>query len=262
MHANHNRIQSAGIIIDNQNENLTELYLVDNLIESVDFLDGLKRLEIVDLSYNSITNVNKTNLKGMLQLKKLILSHNQIKFIDLSFTEHTPELIYFDLSYNQLDGRFELKTIAEQLKELNISGNNFTSLDVNIRRKAPKLKLIDLNENSFNCSDLTTTILFLHFDHISSITKFDPAIASVRNVKGIRCNDGIINLDNLNTIGVSVDESNLNKSCKNSYNNVKKDISTMFEDKLKQLETKLMKLLNNAELKTIKENVAGSTNKP
>lgn len=246
MYAHHNRIPSTGILSDILNENLTELYLANNIIDSADFLKNLTRLETIDLSFNFIKNINAQTLSGLFSLKKLILSHNKIKAIDFRFIDHTPNLEYMDLSSNQLGGTFKLKSKANNLMKLYIAGNNFTSFDITIKKTAPNLKVIDLNDNSFNCSELTTIILFLHFDYISTVTKYDPAIASTSNVKGIRCYNKTVNSKEF---GISTEE------LLKSYDAVKDDTAKIIDEKLDRLEAKLFEFLKNAESMTTMANV-------
>lgn len=235
MYAKHNRITSEGISIDtSDNQQLKELYLANNLIESIGFLRNLNSLEIIDLSNNFITIINGTHLLNNLHVTKLILSHNKIKSIDLKFTEYSPNLIYLDISYNQLDGRFALKSKAEELRELNIVGNNYTSFAVDIKQKAPNLKLIDLNENWFSCNELSSTILFFHFDNITIINQNNDLANNSSNVHGIRCH-------NISICKKSNDDTNQKRTLQ------QEEILNVVDEKLIQLEAKLIELFKSVQ---------------
>ena len=56
---------------------MVELELYDNKIRKIEGLEGLGRLEVLDLSYNNIKVIE--NISHLTRLKKLYLLSNKIK---------------------------------------------------------------------------------------------------------------------------------------------------------------------------------------
>ncbi|CAH8493258.1 unnamed protein product [Schistosoma mattheei] len=80
--------------------NLIELSIEYNLIESIDNIDHLIKLQSLLLSNNKIKKINKLQFKSLLNLSKLNLNNNQIDNID--GIDYCQQLIELYLGNNQL----------------------------------------------------------------------------------------------------------------------------------------------------------------
>lgn len=239
LYADHNRIDSISIN-EIPNTNLQELYLSHNEISSADFLTELQNLHIADLSHNILTQISATVFENSPNLTTLNLSHNKFVTIDLIFIEPAMHLAHLDISNNQLSGHFNLNVETNALASLNIANNKYTSVQQNLRKHAANLQTINLNGNDFDCDELTSTILFLNFDHITTIVPSEDTsnYANENNVKGIRCHT-ISNDNELIIARLSQDLS------KRSYSTMKNDVNKSLDDKLTQLESRLIELIKN-----------------
>lgn len=235
LHADHNQIKTI-FVHDASNSNLTHLHLNHNEIESADFLQGLD-LKIINLSHNQLTQIGANVFRNMWKLWKLDISHNKFSTIDFAFIGPPFRLEYLNISNNLLSGNFKLNVDAIGLVELNIAHNNYTSVDLSLGKHAPKLRNIDLNGNYFDCDELTTTILFFTFDHIRAITPIDDALGK-DNVRGIGCHKRKAD-------GEVVNGRSSQDSSKRSHSAMKNDVSQSFDDKLVQLENRLIQLIKN-----------------
>lgn len=195
LRANHNQIDSI-VVEQLPNINLRELYLNHNKINSIEFLFNLNHLQVIDLSYNELTEINATIFARIFNLTALNISHNKLKNIDFIFLVSTTQLIHLDVSNNFFSGLFKLDQEAIALTELNISNNNFTSVQQNLRKYAPQLRRIDLNGNYLDCDELTSLLLFMYFDLICPIYPYEEIAESENNVRGIKCHRAKDNLVN------------------------------------------------------------------
>lgn len=236
LRADHNRISSVSVELPNSN--LQELYLNHNEIDSADFLHGLERLTVIDLSHNQLTEINGNVLDNMVDLTSLDISHNKFSVIDFAFIKPAGSLEYLDISNNLLSGHFNLNVETNALVELNIANNNFTSLQHNLRKQMPRLSYINLNNNFFNCEDLTSMLLFMHFDGITSIVQTEDDLNETNNIRGIKCQQSKYDLDAKNSTATT-------------YKTMQENLINTIDEKLANLETKLIELFKNGtELKT------------
>lgn len=235
LNAEHNQINSI-TVNENPNEYLQELYLNYNHISSADFLAGLQKVEIIDLSHNSLLQMSLNVFEKMQHLTTLNIAYNKFTNIDFAFIEPATSLTHLDISNNFLSGHFNLNAEAKALTTLNIVNNNFTSIQQNLKNHAPNLTSIDLNGNSFDCDELTSAILFFNFDHIRAVTPIQST--GKDNVKGIECHKGKAD-------GQLVNDRLSKDSPKRSYNAMKSDVHKSLDDKLAQLENRLIELFKN-----------------
>lgn len=237
-YAEHNRINSV-TVEEASNTNLLEVYLSHNEIDTADFLKELWNLEIIDLSHNALVQLDSNIFENLLNLSSLNISFNKFTTIDLAFIGRAMNLTHLDISNNHLSGRFYLNFVAKSLSTLNIANNNYSSVQQNLKKHAPNLTLIDLNGNHFDCNDLTSTILFLNFDQIRTVTPLEDESKSIikDNVKGIRCyarSDSDMFNNHLSQ-----------NSSQQSYFEMKNDMNKSFDNKLAQLESRLIEILRN-----------------
>jgi Leucine-rich repeat (LRR) protein len=147
---------------------LKELYLNNNNIKSINrkMLQKMQKLEVLDLSYNRIgyvdpdaglvkaqgQNKNPAFLhdafKGLVELKKLNLGHNQIAEIAGSQFAKMKNLIEINLDYNLLT---DIPSTAfdecPELKYVFIRNNEIKSLPGNLFNQNPALKIAFLSHN-------------------------------------------------------------------------------------------------------------------
>uniref|UniRef100_A0A2K5PR00 PH domain leucine-rich repeat-containing protein phosphatase 2 n=1 Tax=Cebus imitator TaxID=2715852 RepID=A0A2K5PR00_CEBIM len=160
---------------------LTSLDLSRNLLECVpDWACEAKKIEVLDVSYNLITEVPMRILSS-LSLRKLMVGHNHLENLP-TLVEHTP-LEVLDLQHNALsrlpDTLFSkaLNKLnkLEQLEELNLSGNKLKTIPTTIANckrlhtlvahsnnisifpeilQLPQIQFVDLS-----CNDLTEILI-------------------------------------------------------------------------------------------------------
>ncbi|KAK2085403.1 PH domain leucine-rich repeat-containing protein phosphatase 2 [Saguinus oedipus] len=104
---------------------LTSLDLCRNLLECVpDWACEAKKIEVLDVSYNLITEVPMRILSS-LSLRKLMVGHNRLENLP-TLVEHIP-LEVLDLQHNALN-RLPDTLFSKALKYLNASANSLESL--------------------------------------------------------------------------------------------------------------------------------------
>ncbi|XP_060041197.1 PH domain leucine-rich repeat-containing protein phosphatase 2 isoform X2 [Erinaceus europaeus] len=160
---------------------LSSLELSRNLLECVpDWACEAKKIEILDMSYNLLTEVPMRILSS-LSLRKLMLGHNHVQNLPM-LVEHIP-LEVLDIQHNLLtrlpDTLFSkaLNKLnkLEQLEELNLSGNKLKTIPTTIANckrlhtlvahsnnisifpeilQLPQIQFVDLS-----CNDLTEILI-------------------------------------------------------------------------------------------------------
>uniref|UniRef100_A0A671EKH6 PH domain leucine-rich repeat-containing protein phosphatase 2 n=1 Tax=Rhinolophus ferrumequinum TaxID=59479 RepID=A0A671EKH6_RHIFE len=160
---------------------LTSLELSRNLLECVpDWACEAKKLEILDMSYNLLTEI-PVRILSSLSLRKLMLGHNHVQNLPV-LVEHIP-LEVLDIQHNLLtrlpDTLFSkaLNKLnkLEQLEELNLSGNKLKTIPTTIANckrlhtlvahsnnisifpeilQLPQIQFVDLS-----CNDLTEILI-------------------------------------------------------------------------------------------------------
>lgn len=233
-HANNNRITNVY-----GGRDVQELYLAHNRIDSLQFIINFINSEILDVSFNQLTDVNEEYFANMTNLIDLNLSNNLFTAIDLNFMESLKSLSRMDISNNSIIGHFSFSVKVNALIALNIANNQFTSIQGNLRKWAPNLTSIDINDNLFDCGDLASMLLFMYFDHITPIIRSENAANDEKNnVKGIKC---------LPTISLKPLKLITNAPTQSDSVNVvmKNEIIKTFDGKLLEVENRIIQLLRN-----------------
>ncbi|TMW47796.1 hypothetical protein DOY81_007134 [Sarcophaga bullata] len=92
-------------------------------------IDVPDQVQILDLSYNDITTVDKNSFENFAHLKYLNLSNNALHTLDLEAFAKLRRLTELDLSNNRLEYLDErLFNRNKRLLKINLSGNKFMSL--------------------------------------------------------------------------------------------------------------------------------------
>ncbi|KAI3684325.1 hypothetical protein L6452_33548 [Arctium lappa] len=127
--------------------NLSENCLDDGIVKTgLGRLSSLKKLETLDLSYNSITNESFSSLGALTSLRVLNLRGNELKGYFPALALENLEIL--DLSLNYVEG-FDQVSLLKKLKVLNLMGNNFFNESFITSLSAlPMLKSLDLSHNS------------------------------------------------------------------------------------------------------------------
>lgn len=225
----------------NEAPRLEELHLAHNLIRSLRIIANFGNLRKLDVSYNQIPTVDRMWFGTMNDLTELNMSHNLLTAIDFDFLVPLVRLTHFDISSNLLFGHFNFSVRANALRVLNIADNKFTSVQSNLKRLAPNLATIDLNDNQFDCQTLTSMLLFMHFDRITPNVRDGDATEDGSNVKGIKCKP----VETSTTL--TTDRSKASEASRSFSTSevMKNEIIKSFDDKLSQLEYRLMQALRN-----------------
>ncbi|XP_062547020.1 uncharacterized protein LOC134212826 isoform X2 [Armigeres subalbatus] len=104
-------------------------------------------VEILDLSINKISSIEKDDFQEYKQLIKLFLSENSIETISMNAFANLKKLLVLDLSHNRLEKLHEdLFETNENLIELNLSHNNFMAIQNQPFLKSPSIMTLDLSE--------------------------------------------------------------------------------------------------------------------
>ncbi|KAJ7406715.1 Nephrocan [Willisornis vidua] len=136
--------------------NLTTLELSKNQLHTMPFrLPG--RLQKLDCSNNLIQRVTAQDFQGLQDLKHLFLDNNAIYYQDIIRLPDT--LARLDLKGNGIEdvGEQELKDL-KQLQVLNLRNNKISALDRKVFEYLPRLRHLYLDGNPWNCTcDLLRT---------------------------------------------------------------------------------------------------------
>ncbi|KAL6334193.1 hypothetical protein AAG906_006779 [Vitis piasezkii] len=154
-------------------ENLVMLDLSGNFLigmQGFKSLPKLKKLEILNLSYNQFNKTNIKQLSGFTSLKTLVVSSNNIEgFFPFEDFASLSNLEILDLSYNSLSGIIPSSIrLMSHLKSLYLVGNNLNgSLQNQGFCQLNKLQQLDLSYNLFQ------GILPPCFNNLTSLSLLD-----------------------------------------------------------------------------------------
>ncbi|KAK7804583.1 hypothetical protein U0070_015423 [Myodes glareolus] len=139
--------------VDYSNRNLTRV--------PKDLPPGTKSL---NLSQNSIPELQMSDVRFLPELRALRLSHNRIQRLDFGVFKFSPNLEYLDVSHNQLRNIFGCPAVS--LKHLDLSFNDFDVLPVYKEfANLTHLSFLGLSATKFRQLDLLP-IAHLHLNYI------------------------------------------------------------------------------------------------
>uniref|UniRef100_A0A182M8X8 TIR domain-containing protein n=1 Tax=Anopheles culicifacies TaxID=139723 RepID=A0A182M8X8_9DIPT len=126
--------------------NLTWLDMRDNIFQlPATIFDALPKLRILELSFNSLEELDPRLLRNLPNLQLLTLWHNKLRTVSRQAFAGVPELERLDLSANQLESvPSDLFADLPHLTELAMGFNNFRTLPeglFRVNRELRKLKL-------------------------------------------------------------------------------------------------------------------------
>lgn len=188
LHAPYNEIEAINFT---GNTDLLEIRLRQNRISDISNFTRLNKLEILDLSYNPVGELQISSFARMVDLVKLNLEDTKIEAKSMTFGTftHNINLTHLDISYNQLKHLdFNIFASLSQLSHLKIDGNNLTEIPYqSIRTHFPKISLISLVDNDWNCSYLSKMIKHLRELNVIVYVFTKQRVVEEMNVDGIRC---------------------------------------------------------------------------
>ncbi|KAG5870254.1 hypothetical protein JTB14_000311 [Gonioctena quinquepunctata] len=133
-------------------KNIERLHLHHNEISKISIQDlVLPSLRLLDLSFNSIQDIPRGSLKGLVHLKRLHLTSNPLQTInDLSF-DGLDQLETLDLSRNRLVQIHpgSMKSLGT-LKNLNIANNEVNLVGPNLLTRSKNIQNIDFSGNKIS----------------------------------------------------------------------------------------------------------------
>ncbi|CAH0597691.1 unnamed protein product [Chrysodeixis includens] len=140
---------------------MKHLILSTNQIKSLDnaaIFVNLDNLEILDLSYNLLENINGDILAPLKKLQKIVLRSNKIKTIPDNLFRNIPKLITIDLFGNLMEDVPVNAFRGSPLKNLNLANNKITYLQDNfcleLMNSGGKLKKFLFDPNPWQCACL------------------------------------------------------------------------------------------------------------
>lgn len=134
---------------------------ITGLNKSLSFFEHTPNIEEVDLSSNSLTNLDYHAISRLRNLTSLNLSYNRIITIDMSINinnstqyAHFDKLRYFDISHNRLTSADKvIGMIGTNLDILNISSNPIQRIDTLAFSKFNALKELNLRCTNLNLNE-------------------------------------------------------------------------------------------------------------
>ena len=137
-------------------DNLKELNIGFSLFSKMEIFEKMKldKLELLDLEYNSITDLNPLSKVEYNNLKELILYNNKIQNLKGLVTAKFPQLETLDLGFNQIsDISLLYKLNCKNLKKLDFQHNNIIDITVFEKVKFELLEKLDLSDNKISLID-------------------------------------------------------------------------------------------------------------
>jgi Leucine-rich repeat (LRR) protein len=135
-------------------ENIKELYLENCKLDNYDFIKKCIKLQILDLSNNNLTNIDKDLFKYNTQLQYLYLNNNKLTNLNKDLFKYNTQLQYLDLSYNKLTNLDkDLFKYNTQLQYLYLNNNKLTNLDKDLFKYNTQLQNLYLNNNKLTNLD-------------------------------------------------------------------------------------------------------------
>lgn len=143
------------------------LFLNNNNISELNWLEGLPIVEEISLQYNDIQVLNNDTFANQPSLYEVDLSHNNISAIESYAFRYANSLTTLNLSYNSIDYLPKnLFRFCEQLTSLNVSHNRIESINISTFDSAISLSVLDL---SYNRIKSINSIGYFKFDNLHSI---------------------------------------------------------------------------------------------
>lgn len=222
MLANDNQI-SIILIERNSSAQLQHIDLANNKLTQMTNLTQFNELTYLDLSNNNqIVDIGLNSFANMKRLNVLNLRNSGMNRIYFGSFSHKLHLKRLDISYNQLNRiDFQMFVSMPKLKSLYLDGNNLNDIDMmEIGKLFPSLTKIGISNNNWTCDNLASIIKYLDSNGIE--LESDGIVKNHENIKGIPCNNNVINAID----SVAIDE------LVNNNNNITSNTSIEMENEM------------------------------
>lgn len=151
---------------------------------------NLTKLVRLDLSFNNIIDLQDTSIWSLPNLQFLQLAHNNLSVIEEATFAKQKTISSLDLSYNLIRKiNFNNATRMEHLEKFHINDNQLNDLDGFKNFLFPSLNSFAITGNKFNCSYLRTFLK--SFEYHSSLSVLHLNNSPVNNgqdeVHGVNC---------------------------------------------------------------------------
>jgi protein phosphatase 1 regulatory subunit 7 len=162
--------------------NLTELYLANNKLKSLQGLQNLTSLRKIDLGANRIRVMDANELSGLINLEELWLGKNKIEKIQ--GLEKLKKLRRLDIQSNRLTSIENLTSPVDSLEELYLAHNGIDDAGAmqatGLGLQFTELTTLDLSKNR-----ITTCKPFVHLNTINELWLSSNNIASFQDIEPI-----------------------------------------------------------------------------
>lgn len=162
--------------------NLTELYLANNKLKSLEGLKNLYSLRKIDLGANRIRVMNPDELSGLINLEELWLGKNKIEKIQ--GLEKLKKLRRLDIQSNRLTVIENLTSQVDTLEELYLAHNGIDDdgamIPNGLGQKFSRLTTLDLSKNR-----ITTCKPFVHLVGLNELWLSSNNISSYQDIEPI-----------------------------------------------------------------------------
>ena len=156
VYLNHNELTVINRCIFN-GLNLQSLHLRSNKIQKIqaNAFDGLRHLELLDISNNQIAEIDPDWCCGCVKLLVWTIRGNEIKEIPDGSFRNVKELTHLDLSRNKISAiKKNCFEELQKLSKLDLSANVITVIPRDVFKKTTSLNILILNINELDCSVL------------------------------------------------------------------------------------------------------------
>jgi protein phosphatase 1 regulatory subunit 7 len=162
--------------------NLTELYLANNKLKSLQGLQNLTSLRKIDLGANRIRVMDPNELAGLINLEELWLGKNKIEKIQ--GLENLKKLRRLDIQSNRLTSIENLTSQIDSLQELYLAHNGINDAgamqETGLGLQFTELTTLDLSKNR-----ITTCKPFAHLTTINELWLSSNNIAAFEDIEPI-----------------------------------------------------------------------------
>lgn len=129
--------------------------------------DSMPHLNTVLVSDNSIKSLHPEVFRGLQHLRHLDMHNNNIDYIHPNTFRNNPRLSKLDLSCNKLEHLKPVFSYTQELKFLNLSSNNLTYEDLPVFLPIITLQILDLSNNEIETMKEEIFEGMVHLKHLN-----------------------------------------------------------------------------------------------